>query len=84
MYALTEAHRYCVNHKAALQKDQKCGYFYCLSVFAPEEIDEWIDLEDGGKGTALCPYCGVDSVMGESSGYPITQEFLRDMHEYWF
>ncbi len=38
----------------------------------------WLDRED----TALCPYCCADSVIGESSGYPITREFLRKMKEY--
>ena len=38
----------------------------------------------GGSGTALCPYCGVDAVLGESAGYPLTKEFLRAMRQYWF
>ena len=25
----------------------------------------------------MCPYCGIDSVIGESSGYPITREFME-------
>lgn len=40
----------------------------------------WLDRED----TVLCPYCCADSVIGESSGYPITKEFLKKMNEYWF
>ena len=84
MYGLGTAHLYSANHKDELQNDKKCGCFYCLSIFDPKEIQEWVDLENGGKGTALCPYCGVDSVIGESSGYPVTKEFLREMHDYWF
>ena len=34
--------------------------------------------------TALCPFCEIDSVMGESCGYPITREFLEKMNEFWF
>lgn len=47
----------------------------------PSEITEWI--EDEG-GTALCPYCGIESVIGENSGYPLTRDFLAEMHQYWF
>ena len=36
------------------------------------------------SGTAVCPYCGVDSVIGENSGFPITEQFLKEMHEAWF
>lgn len=75
------AHEYSINHKESLQNDSICGCFYCLKIFAPTEITEW--LKDK-KGTAICPYCGIDSVIGESSGYPITQEFLTKMQKYWF
>lgn len=75
------AHRFSSNHKAEIVKDKKCGCFYCTEIFSPNKIDEW--LEDI-TGTAICPYCGVDSVIGESSGYPITKEFLQKMRRYWF
>jgi hypothetical protein len=52
-----------------------------LQIFAPSEIVEWIP---DSKGTAICPYCGIDSVIGESSGYPITKGFLEEMNRYWF
>ncbi len=79
------AHRYCSNHKKTLKHDKVCGCFYCLKIFSPNEIKMWIQGEPGDPlGTAICPYCGIDSVIGESSGYPITQEFLRRMKKYWF
>ena len=54
------------------------------SIF-PSEIEEWCpEVEDGEEVTAICPHCGVDSVIGESCGFPITQEFLKVMHEWWF
>jgi acetone carboxylase gamma subunit len=34
--------------------------------------------------TALCPYCGIDSVIGDKSGFPITKEFLEKMYQHWF
>ena len=75
------AHDFCTNNKPMLIKDKKCGCFFCLSIFEPSEIHEWIKDTDG---TALCPYCGIDSVIGESSGYPLTKEFLSEMKQYWF
>lgn len=75
------AHRFSINNRKLLLKDRICGCFYCLSIFVPSEIKEWID---DYEGTAVCPYCGIDSVIGESSGYPITKEFLSDMYQYWF
>ena len=75
------AHEFCTANKEQLQKDNKCGCFYCLAIFEPSEIKDW--LLDSAK-TALCPYCGIDSVIGESSGFPITTEFLSEMKKYWF
>ncbi len=75
------AHKYCENNKESLKGDSVCGCFYCLKIFSPTEITEWI-LDT--KGTALCPYCSIDSVIGESSGYPITEEFLKKMKKHWF
>ena len=78
---IIQAHGFSSNHRAELQKDTLCGCFYCLRIFNPIEIKEWIQDD---KETAICPYCGVDSVIGEHSGFPITAEFLSKMKEYWF
>lgn len=76
-----EAHKFSINNKERLLHDKKCGCFYCQTVFNPNEINEWVrDL----TGTAICPYCGIDSVIGESSGFPITVEFLKEMNKEWF
>lgn len=74
------AHKFSAHHREMLEKDSKCGCFDCLEIFNPSEIEEWI--YDRGH-TAICPYCGIDSVIGESSGYPITKEFLKKMKDYW-
>jgi hypothetical protein len=34
--------------------------------------------------TAICPRCGIDSVIGDESGYPVTREFLAAMKAHWF
>lgn len=76
-----EAHKNSSNHKEKLMKDKICGCFYCLSIFSPTEIVVWVpDI----NGTALCPYCGIDSIIGESSGYPISSVFLRGMYRKFF
>lgn len=76
-----DAHAFSINNEDELMSETKCGCFYCLEIFNPKEIEEWCDDE---VGTALCPFCGIDSVIGESSGYPITKEFLQAMHDFWF
>lgn len=76
-----DAHRFCINNRRELEKDAVCGCFYCLKIFDPKEIIEWIE---DTSGTAICPYCGIDSIIGTYTGYPITHEFLEKMYRYWF
>jgi len=71
----------CIRHREEVLKSGDCGCFYCLSVFKPIDISEWVDDDQ----TALCPNCGVDSVIGDKSGYPVTDiNFLEQMHTFWF
>ncbi|OZM56725.1 cytoplasmic protein [Lottiidibacillus patelloidae] len=74
------AHRFSSYHRQELENDDTCGCFYCIKIFSPPDIEQWID----NAQTALCPYCGIDSIIGESSGYPITETFLKGMHMQWF
>ena len=82
---LEEAHKFCRNNMPSLRQGRRCGCFYCLAIFDPEEIVDWLKGEPGDpRGTALCPYCEIDSVLSESAGFPLTKEFLTEMYEYWF
>lgn len=79
---ILRAHKYSSNHRSSIIEDKQCGCFYCLEIFSPTEIFSWID--DAEDDTALCPYCGIDSVIGQGSGFPITVNFLKEMKSYWF
>lgn len=81
-----KAHDFSNNHMEQLKKDPICGCFHCGKIFTPDKIKNWIiaDNDCDRKGTAICPYCGMDSIIGKSSGYPITPEFLKKMNQYWF
>ena len=83
--AVREAHRHCTNNRIELSQSTQCGCFYCCSLFNPAEIEKWIDADEQGIGqTALCPRCGIDSVIGEGSDYPLSLEFLKLMEHHWF
>jgi len=78
---LIEAHKYSSDNKKYLSEDTKCGCFYCCKIYDPKEIDTYLNEK---SGTALCPYCQIDSVIPEEAGYTISKEFLEEMHNYWF
>ena len=56
-----------------------CGCFYCLAMFSPSEIIQWIDT------TAVCPSCGIDSVIGNTEDISVDEDLLRAMraHAFW-
>ena len=84
------AHQHSSNHREEVLNSDLCGCFYCLKTFKPSKIIEWCDFYKDAIGeeeyghTALCPYCGIDSVIGSKSGYPIASDFLGSMNKLWF
>jgi len=85
MQILREAHDASLFNKEAIDKSARCGCFHCQQVFPTSEIkeDEWIE-EHKGKLTAMCPKCGIDSLIGDASGFELTESFLYAMNNYWF
>lgn len=85
LYDYKQAHKHSLNHRKEVEASQNCGCFYCLSIFLPSQIKEWVDEDEEDMGTtALCPKCGIDSVLGDKSGYPIYKDFLQTMNKIWF
>jgi hypothetical protein len=77
---IVEAHTHSSSHSEEIKQSKICGCFYCLEIFTLDKIEEWVD----DNRTGLCPNCGIDAVLGDKSGYPITKEFLTSMNEHWF
>ncbi len=74
------AHRCASRHRSEIEKSALCGCFYCGETFENNRIQQWTDAGQ----TALCPHCGIDAVIGNASGYPLTPQFLGEMKRYWF
>ena len=72
---LQELHKKSDNNRKELLASEIAGCFYCLSTFNPLTIKEWID----DNQTALCPNCGIDSVIAN----PVFSK-LREMEKHFF
>ena len=70
------AHRQCTGNRGALESSTQAGCFFCLAVFDTRMIKRWVDSET----TALCPECGIDSVLPGV----VDEKFLREMQKHWF
>lgn len=76
---LKAAHKHCSHNRAAVTGSALCGCFYCLEIFPAAQVQEYVSSED-----AVCPKCGIDSVIADASGYPLSLEWLTAMRDYWF
>ncbi len=76
-----KAHEHCANNRQEIERSEKCGCFHCIKIFDKSQIKNWLNEKDG---TALCPFCGIDSVIADKSGFSITKEFLEEMKDFWF
>lgn len=74
-----EAHRHSSRHRDEITASTQCGCFQCCATFPPEQIVDWTDDGD----TALCPQCGIDTVIGDRSGFPVSRAFLSSMRAHW-
>lgn len=79
-YDYDAAHKHCIRHRREVNQSTLCGCFYCLEIFPAEEI-VWGVYE---ATTGACPECGIDSVIPDAAGYPITKSFLKEMNQRWF
>ena len=84
---LTDKSSYSIAHKNThsnmnnLFIKQKCVCIYCEKSFVSDQITQVVNYY---PGTALCPYCGIDAVIGEVSGFELNEEFKAKMNMYFF
>ena len=67
--SLEALHKRSIRHRAVVQAAPRSGCFYCGATFLPAEITDWVD---GGDVTALCPKCGIDSVLPDHTSQPLS------------
>jgi hypothetical protein len=76
---LTEAHKHCSDNRKVIAVSVNCGCFYCLEIYLAAEVKKYTYPAD-----AICPKCGIDSVLADASGLEISVPFLNAMSERWF
>ena len=82
---IQQAHKHSVKSRQEVLGIYICACFHCHADFHPEEITVWWDDDVHGIGqTAVCPRCGIDSVIRSQARLPIDQEFLGKKQHYYF
>jgi len=76
---LEEDYNFSIENDFVLRFSNKAGCFSCINVFKVSKITEWID----DNTTAICPECGVDSVLPDSM-VDICKKHLQKIHDKYF
>ena len=81
---LNAIYTHSIRNEESILKSDFCDCFHCISIFpvADVKLSEMVVEKDGFK-TAICPICGIDSVLGDAS-VEISAEILEMMNEYYF
>ena len=84
---IEQAHKATIFHEKDILASSVCTCFYCGYQFDPhkEEDLEWLDETNPKGRTLVCPMCGIDCIVGDASGFPITDDaFINSCTEAWF
>lgn len=65
------------SNRESIFSDTLCSCYYCRNKFLGGEIKEWIRK---GENTALCPKCGIDSVIP----FDVDDDTLKQAQQKWF
>lgn len=79
-YELEKWHELTMYNKEAIKASALVGCFYCGKFSGSVNVVRWIDR---GK-TGMCPECGIDSLLPESSIPALSIWLLRAMYDRWF
>jgi hypothetical protein len=74
-----DARVHASQHRVEIEASERCGCFSCFRIFPNADIKSWVDKQQ----TALCPHCGLDTVLG-SAYCQIGDQFLRRLNQHQF
>ena len=75
-------HQFSISNKQSILSSKKCGCFFCKNIFESDLVSESYINDKNGE-TAICPFCGVDSLLPDSR-VELSLELLEEMHSEWF
>ncbi|MBM3493143.1 MAG: hypothetical protein FJX72_02290 [Armatimonadetes bacterium] len=84
--AAEQACQHSSHNRDEVLASDTCACYHCLRTFVPSDLtdDDWADEAGAPSSTALCPFCGIDAVLGSTSGIELEPAALQRLREHWF
>lgn len=78
-------HKRSFHNEQEIKRSVSCICFHCERWFYSRQVTKWCDNDNVGNRTARCPYCDVDSVLGDAEDeIYISPEVKKLMHIQFF
>lgn len=77
---LENLHTYSTNNRRFVAISDKCYCFYCRACVDHSEIVDYLKDEQ----TAVCPKCGIDSIIPDRIDETVDESIIAKLHAYWF
>lgn len=71
---------YKTSARSTIEASEIVGCYYCLEIFPAKQV---IYLSKGKK-VGFCPFCEIDCLVPDISGYALTKEFLTAVRNHAF
>ena len=75
-------HSHTIRNRQEIDQSVYCHCISCTRSYPSPIVTDFI--KDGEGETALCPYCGIDAVIGDSCRLIINQAILTYLNKKWF
>jgi hypothetical protein len=75
---LESAHGHCFGNVPEMRGSEWACCIACARSFPAMLAVENVEQKGRGHSTVLCPVCGFDAVIGDSSGYPVCEPAFID------
>lgn len=71
-----------VHNEIEILNSDVCSCIFCCQTYSARLVKDWVSDTKGNN--AICPNCGIDAVVGDSSGYTFDKKRLRAINLHFF
>lgn len=77
-----DIYKHTKNNEIEIFQSKKCGCLFCTSIFDARKVNEWSG--DGKNASAICPHCGMNTLIGDKSGHQIDKSTILNASNFIF